>query len=66
MTFQASFHRHMRRRRLSRRMALLRTARGKLMRAAAGATGQRADALADLAAYCDIVASYLWPIWRNA
>jgi hypothetical protein len=66
MTFQASLHRHMRKRGLSRRMALLRTARQKLMAAAARSTGQRADAIADLAAYCDIIAAYLWPMWRNA
>lgn len=64
MTFRSSLHRHMHRRRLSRRMALLRTAQAKLMRAASRSTGQRADVLADLAAYCDILASYLWPMWR--
>jgi len=66
MTFQTSLNRHMRRRRLSRRMALLTSAREKLMAAAARSTGQRADAIADLAAYADIIASYLWPIWRTS
>ena len=60
MTFRTALHNHMMRQRLARRMALLKTARSKLMCAAAQTTGPRADAIADLAAYVDVVLFYLW------
>lgn len=65
MTFRASLHRHMTKRRLTRRLSLLKTARQKLMAAAACTTGPRAAALADLAACADMVAACLWPVWRG-
>lgn len=66
MTFHARLQRRIRHYRLERRLTLLRTARQKLMRAAAEQKiGPRADAIADLAAYADIVAAYLWPVWRR-
>lgn len=65
MTFQESIRRNLQRRRLEQRMALLKTARQKLMAAAVRADEQRATAITDLAAYADVVVAYLWPVWRG-
>lgn len=65
MTFRTALYNHIRRRRLARRMATLKTARQKLMSAAIHADEQRATVLTNLAAYVDIVLSYLWPVWRK-
>lgn len=65
MTLHTALQRKLRPLRLARRLALLTSARRKLMDAAAKENGRRSDMLCDLASYADMIAAPLWRAKRG-